>query len=629
MSKIAIARKKRNALLSLAALGIVYGDIGTSPLYAFRESLGDLAVNPYTVFGILSLIFWTLILVISIKYCCYVLRADNEGEGGVLALLALLKSQNKKSNNIILFIAILGAGLLFGDGMLTPAISVMSAVEGLDVIAPGLANLVVPITVTILGLLFFCQHFGTARIGSFFGPMIVIWFITIAILGLKQIIIYPYILSAINPYYAMQFFIDNGWLGYKVLGSVFLVVTGGEALYADLGHFGKKPIRIGWFTVALPSLILNYLGQGAYILQYPESIVNPFYALAPIWFQYPLLILATIATIIASQAVISATFSMINQAILLELCPRLPIMQTSRKIKGQIYIPQINTILAIGTIMLVLAFGSSSSLTHAYGIAVNLVMLSVTILLVRVAEHDWHWSKLKTFSLFSVFVCIDVAFLGANLEKIFTGGWVPLLIATIAGLIMITWKMGMDYLHMIYHVDRVDLANVAKEIEHSNIEYIKDYSMVFITDPYDKSGGALLHYLKLNRIIPENILLLSNVITNKPHVIQSERYEFSTIAKGIYRIDLYFGFMELINIPHELSIILPRLPDYIKNKINIKQAAFLVEMTNVVITHNHFVFRFVWQEKLFALLMRISIMDIEFLKLPYNRTIAIGSYCEI
>lgn len=372
MERISSVENKAFLPLSMAALGVVYGDIGTSPLYAIRESLLGLPVSPENILGILSLIFWSLILIISIKYLCYILRADNDGEGGVLALLALLKRENGHTYKFLFLIGILGAGLLLGDGMLTPAISVVSAIEGLQVISPTFSQLVLPLTCIILLALFLVQHHGTAKIGWYFGPIILIWFVTLAILGMAKIIQNPIVISALNPYYAIEFFIHNGWTGYAALGGVFLVATGGEALYADLGHFGKIPIRLSWFAVALPGLLLNYFGQGAYLLQHPDAIVNPFYAISPSWFSYPLLIIATMATIIASQAVISATFSLTKQAVLLDLYPRLSIIQTSEKKKGQIYVPQMNAILAIGTLILVITFKNSSALAHAYGIAVNL-----------------------------------------------------------------------------------------------------------------------------------------------------------------------------------------------------------------------------------------------------------------
>ncbi|MCW5583767.1 MAG: KUP/HAK/KT family potassium transporter, partial [Gammaproteobacteria bacterium] len=512
------ADSKNTMSLTVAALGVVYGDIGTSPLYAIRESLQGLPASPENVLGVLSLIFWSLILVISIKYLCYILRADNDGEGGVLALLALLKRENGHSYKILFLIGLLGAGLLLGDGMLTPAISVVSAIEGLQVISPTFAQFILPLTCLILLALFFFQHHGTAKIGKYFGPIILLWFITLAILGGLKILDNPTVMIALNPYYAIEFFIHNGWVGYAELGGVFLVVTGGEALYADLGHFGKTPIRLGWFFVTLPGLLLNYFGQGAYLLQHPETIVNPFYSIAPSWFSHPLLIIATMATIIASQAVISATFSLTKQAVLLDLYPRLPIIQTSAKKKGQVYVPQMNAILALGTLILVIMFKNSSSLAHAYGIAVNLVMLGVTIMVTYVARIHWHWSILKVFSIFSLFLCIDIAFLGANAQKIITGGWVPLLFATICVIIMLTWRNGMDYLRKSYYMEKIDLKDIIEELNHPNLQYLPNSTTIFITDPYDKSGGALLHYLKLNRIKPEHILIVSITIENHPYI---------------------------------------------------------------------------------------------------------------
>lgn len=492
MDRMSSVDNKALLPLSMAALGVVYGDIGTSPLYAIRESLQSLPVSPENVLGILSLIFWSLILVISIKYLCYILRADNDGEGGVLALLALLKRENGHTYKFLFLVGILGAGLLLGDGMLTPAISVLSAVEGLQVISPAFSQLVLPLTCIILVVLFLFQYQGTAKIGSYFGPIIMLWFITLAILGGVKILQNPMVISALNPYYAIEFFIHNGWTGYAALGGVFLVVTGGEALYADLGHFGKIPIRLGWFTIALPGLLLNYFGQGAYLLQHPDAIVNPFYLIAPSWLVYPLLILATMATIIASQAVISATFSLTKQAVLLDLYPRLPIIQTSAKKKGQIYVPQMNAILAIGTLLLIITFKNSSSLVHAYGIAVNLVMLGVTIMVTRVAYIHWHWSMTKILTIFSLFLFIDIAFLGANAQKIITGGWVPLLFAAICAIIMVTWQKGMEFLRSSYYREKVDLQTIIDDLNHPNLHYVPNSTTIFISDPYDKSGGALL-----------------------------------------------------------------------------------------------------------------------------------------
>ena len=422
-------KKRSTGLLALGALGVVFGDIGTSPLYAMRETLSNLPIDIIDVLGILSLIFWTLISVISIKYLVIVFRADNDGEGGGLALLALIKQKNTKHERFFYLIAIFGAGLLIGDAMLTPAISVSSAIEGLQMVSSRFTDWIKPLSCVILIFLFMFQYKGTGKIGGAFGPLLVIWFVVIAVLGLGSIIKYPAVLKAVNPYYAYEFFHMHGLKAYILLGGVFLVVTGGEALYADMGHFGKKPIRLSWFFIALPSLLLNYFGQGANLLLHPEAIDNPFYLLAPQWFFIPLVCLSTVATVIASQAVITATFSLTRQAVLLGLYPRLPIIQTSSQNYGQIFIPQMNLFLMMGTLLLLLAFKNSSALTHAYGIAVNLYMLLVTTMVAYAALKVWNWSIVKVVLIFSLFLTIDLAFLGANAHKFLTGGWAPVCFA--------------------------------------------------------------------------------------------------------------------------------------------------------------------------------------------------------
>ncbi|TAL63206.1 MAG: potassium transporter Kup, partial [Legionella sp.] len=390
--------------LALGALGVVFGDIGTSPLYAMKVTLDNLPINLTDVLGVLSLIFWSLIIVISFKYLVIIFRADNEGEGGILALLALMKHKSTKYEPLFYIVAIFGAGLLLGDGMLTPAISVISAVEGISTLSPIFTPYILPITCIILCLVFALQRQGTASIGYLFGPLILVWFCTIGFLGLVQIMAYPTVLLAINPYYAIKFLYLAGIRGYLLMGGIFLVVTGGEALFADIGHFGKKPIRVCWFVIVLPSLLLNYFGQGANLLMHPEAITNPFYMIAPTWFYAPLIILATIATVIASQAVISATFSLTKQAVLMSLCPRIQIIQTSRDYYGQIYVPQINFILFVGTLCFALAFKSSEHLAHAYGIAVNADMLLVDAMVAYAALSIWKWSKLKTLFIFGSFL---------------------------------------------------------------------------------------------------------------------------------------------------------------------------------------------------------------------------------
>lgn len=626
MSEISATKKSATASLSLAALGIVYGDIGTSPLYAMRESLFGLPVTDINVLGILSLIFWSLILVISLKYLVILLRADNNGEGGILALLALVKRYVKKKETLLLVLGMFGAGLIWGDGMLTPAISVISALEGLHIVFPAMGEWVLPITIIILLALFSVQAMGTAKIGFFFGPIILLWFITIGALGLLQIIHTPIVLKAINPYYAVKFFINNGMSGYALLGGVFLVITGGEALYADLGHFGKVPIRIGWFAVALPCLLLNYFGQGAYLLVNPYAIINPFYLIAPKWFTFPLLILATVSTIIASQAVISATFSLTRQAILLGLFPHLPIVQTSDLRGGQIYIPQMNVMLAIGTLLLVVTFKNSNALTHAYGIAVNLDMVLTTVLLGFLASRKWHWNKFL-LGLFFVFIAIiDFAFLGANLQKLLTGGWVPIVFATSCAFIMFTWYKGRLYLKENYYVKKDEFKKMLHDLDYAKLQRLRDTTAVFITDIYDKSGGSFLHFLRMNKSIPEHALIINYIVENVPYVSSLKRFEINKLSKNICELTLHYGFMDTISIPQALYLandmgILPF-------EIQIEDITYLIEIPHVVVTKKQKVLSFFWQERIFAFLVRnySANLNIEFYQLPYNRTMAVGTY---
>lgn len=620
-------KEKGVAALTVTALGVVYGDIGTSPLYAIRESLNGLPVTPYNVLGVLSLILWSLIIVISIKYLTLILRADNDGEGGVLALLALLKQKQTKWYPWFFYIGIFGAGLLLGDAMLTPAISVLSAIEGLKIITPEFDDFVIPVTIIILVTLFFFQYRGTGRIGQFFGPIILLWFAVIGFIGATHIYENPAVLRAINPYYAYEFFHHHGWTAYALLGGVFLVVTGGEALYGDLGHFGRSPIRYGWFMVVLPGLVLNYYGQGAFLIHHPEAIHNPFYSLSPSWFFLPLLVLATLATILASQAVISAAFSLTKQAVLLDLYPRLPIIQTSAEQRGQIYVPQINAVLAIGTILLILAFRSSSGLAHAYGIAVNLDMLVVTTMVTCLAYIHWQWSLIKVIGIFSIFLFVDAAFLGANVQKIKSGGWVPLVFAAICIIIMVTWQKGIEYLRKSFYKDKIDIRHVLTELSHPDLMHLPNSTAIFIADPYDQSGGCLLHYLKLNRIIPEHILILTIHIHNHPYILGKDAFEIKTLKRNIHRLILHYGFMDEINVP--LALEDAKELRVLPANFDVAGAMYLVEIPSVSATRKQKTLMFFWQEKLFAFLMRNAVMDIEFFQLPYNRTIAIGAYCAI
>lgn len=624
MSNQPLLKKQTTASLSLAALGVVYGDIGTSPLYAMRESLQGLPINSTNVFGILSLVFWTLTALISVKYLIILLRADNEGEGGILALLALVKRSGGRNSSLLFLIAIFGAGLILGDGMLTPAISVLSAVEGLNIIHSALSKWVLPLTCIILSFLFLAQHIGTAKIGTVFGPFILLWFIILACIGLPHILENPSVLKAMNPFYAWHFLHETGWKGYVLLGGVFLVATGAEALYADLGHFGKRPIRLSWFVVAFPALVLNYFGQGAFLLQHPDAITNPFYLSVSTMVLLPLLILATIATIIASQAIISATFSLSRQAILLGLYPRLPIVQTSGAVRGQIYVPQMNLILAIGALVLVFSFKSSDALAHAYGIAVNLHMILTTMLALYIAIKQWHWIWIVI--PFSFLAVMDFAFLGANLQKLMTGGWVPIVFAAACAFIMYTWQEGRRYLSETYYMKKEEMSKILRQFDYKTIYHLPDTTAVFITDIYDRSGGAFLHFLKFNRTLPEKMILLNFTTENIPHVQGEHRFKINILKENICEVTLRYGFMDIVSIPEALKVAdeHERLPF----SIDISRMIYVIEIPNVVASKERDTLWFYWQEKLFAFLVRnySANMDIEFYHLPFNHTVAMGTY---
>lgn len=613
--------------LSLAALGIVYGDIGTSPIYAFRESFRNIALTSDNILGISSLVFWALNIIISIKYLMFILRADNDGEGGPLALLTLIKSYFKPtfSYRILYVCGLLGAALLFGDGMLTPAISVLSAVEGLTVATPHLAPYVVPITVIILIWLFSSQHHGSAKIGTFFGVIMLFWFSVIGILGVISISQSPEILNAIHPWYAINFFYQNGYVGYLVLGGVFLVVTGGEALYSDIGHFGIRPIRMVWFSFVLPALLLNYFGQGALLLRQADAITHPFFLLAADWFLYPLIILTTLATIIASQAIISGVFSIAKQAILLQLLPRLKIVQTSSTEKGQVYIPLINMILAIGTIGLVLGFQSSTNLAGAYGIAVNLDMFFMSIFLFWIFHHRWKWPVIISGLLFALFVGIDLAFLGANLHKFQDGGWFPIMVGVLVTFIMLTWREGIFFLRKFNRQLKLSWHQLMESIQRNKIPRVPGCA-VFISEPYDEKGVSLLHQLHLNQLLPETIVVLSIEIAEKPIIPLSKRFELVEEEEDVYYIKLHYGFMQNIHIPNTLKTcqklgLFPFMKD-------IDNLSYYLEVVRILVKEKPPLFAG-WRRKMFSVMYHNVSHGITFYHLPYNRTIAIGTYYEI
>ncbi len=615
-------------VLSLAALGIVYGDIGTSPLYALRECFHGphaIAPTPANILGVLSLIFWSLIIVISIKYLVFVVRADNHGEGGILSLAALatpIKPSGKTEKMILLALGIFGAALLYGDGVLTPAISVLSAVEGLTVATPLLTPYIVPITIAIIVGLFLLQKRGTAGIGKIFGPVTLVWFAVLAILGIIQIFHFPQVLSAINPFQGFSFFVRNGWQGFIILGSVFLVVTGGEALYADMGHFGKKPIRLAWFAIVLPSLLLNYFGQGALLLEKPEEAVNPFYHLAPEWALYPMIILATLAAIIASQAIISGAFSLTMQAVQLGIVPRLKITHTSSKEYGQIYLPAINWALMIGCILVVIGFHTSSNLAAAYGIAVTSTMVITTILFYVVARNLWNWSFLPTAALCLTFAIIDIAFFGANIIKFFDGGWFPLTLAAIIFLLMTTWKKGRSILTARIQEETELLEVFLQRAERKKFPRVPG-TAIFMNGNATRTPPALLHNLEHNKVLHERIIFLTVKTRPIPYVNDFERVKIEVMGSGFSRLKVYYGYMEKPDIPDILSNITQ--PGFVFKP---EEATYFLGRETIIATKKYSGMAR-WREKLFALLSKNARSATSYFRIPPDRVVELGEQIEI
>ena len=517
---------KRLRLLTLTALGVVYGDIGTSPLYALQECFKaeyGLAPTSANVYGVLSLIVWALISIVAIKYIVFILRADNNGEGGILALLALIFQEEREDgmskSKLALYTALglFGAALLYGDGVITPAISVLGAMEGLKVGAPAFERFVVPATMAILFVLFMFQKHGTAKVGVIFGPIMMAWFVTLAVLGVAEVRHEPEILAAVNPMYAVRFLMANGMKAFFLLGAVVLAVTGAEALYADMGHFGRKPIRAAWFWMVMPALLLNYFGQGALMLRDPSAAANPFYNLAPDFFFIPLLVLATLAAIVASQALISGAFSITQQCVQLGFSPRVTIIHTSKTESGQIYIPEVNRLLMVGTLAVVLYFGSVSNLGAAYGIAVTGTMAITTILFHEIARSRWNWSPLKAGSLAGIFLIIDLAFLSSNATKIAHGGWVPLVLGLILFILMTTWKRGRRLLRKIMEERSLPIADFVRSLENGGPVRVKG-TAIFMTSESEGTPAVLLHHLKHNKVLHEKVILLSIVSQRVPEV---------------------------------------------------------------------------------------------------------------
>lgn len=604
---------------------MVYGDIGTSPLYALRECFSVThGVKPTydNVLGVLSLVFWALIIVISIKYLVIVMRADNEGEGGILALMELVRPRKQGMGFIIIIsLGLFGAALLYGDGIITPAISVLSAVEGLKIATPALENYVIPITIIILFFLFYFQKRGTGKVGSVFGPIMIIWFITIAVLGIVAIIKNPEVLYAINPVYAYDFFIHNGFHGFVILGSVFLVITGGEALYADMGHFGTKPIRYAWFILVLPCLLMNYFGQGAMMLQNPAAAQNPFYFLAPDWALYPLVAISTLATVIASQALISGAFSITQQALQLGYLPRVRIIHTSHEERGQIYIPQLNWLLFIGTIMLVLSFKNSSNLAAAYGIAVTSTMVITTILAFVAMTKLWKWSIPVAVIVSLFFIVIDLAFLGANLLKVMNGGWVPLVIGMFIYSIMITWNWGRKILQQKIEEETQPIEKFIDEVMSVRLVSTPGTAIYMSSNPKG-TPPALVKNMKHNRVLHKQIIVLSIIFKKIPHINIEDGIEIENPTEGFYRVIASYGFMDSANIQ--------QIIEELNNKgisININKTTFFLGRELLVAKEKHGLIRL--RKKLFILLSRNSQRVTEYFNIPNDRVFEVGSQIEI
>ena len=631
---------RRLAILSLTALGVVYGDIGTSPLYAIKEGFKEeygLVVSTANVYGFLSLIVWSLVLIVSVKYVFYILRADNRGEGGVLALLALILQRHHRTGEarkraILIALGLFGGAFLYGDGMITPAISVLGAIDGLNVAAPALRHVVIPLSFIIIAALFYFQYKGTAKVGGIFGWVMLVYFITIGILGAMEVARHPDVLKVVNPWYSIRFFIDHPSRSFVVLGAVVLVITGGEALYADMGHFGKKPIRLVWFALVLPALLLNYFGQGALLLRDPAAIENPFYLLAPSWFVYPLLFIATAAAIVASQALISGAFSLTQQAVQLGYSPRVTIVHTSHEQAGQIYIPEVNKALAIGTLMLVVTFGSAEALGAAYGPAVTGTMAITTILFYFNAIERLGWSKLKAGAFLVFFLAIDLGFFAANLLKVPHGGWVPLLVAMFVFVLMTTWKRGREILRELMRRASLPLDQFLESFAQSPPVRVPG-TAVFMTSDAEGVPVVLLHHLKHNKALHKQVILLSVQTAEVPEMADDEQLFVEKLAEGFVRVRAIYGFMETPDVkeilarltaagvrtkPMETSYFLGRerlLPTKKRSEAPVVEGGRRLAMMR-------------WRKKLFIFMARNARSATEFFGIPPNRVVELGAQIE-
>jgi len=623
--------QKITALSILGALGIVYGDIGTSPLYALREcfhAAHGIALSLDNILGLLSLIFWALTLVISIQYVSFVMRLDNNGEGGILALtaLALRRAVSKQRRKYVMFIGMMGAALFYSDGMITPAISVLSAVEGLKIVNPILAEYTIPITLSILFVLFLVQKRGTAKVGALFGPIMLVWFTTLGITGIFSIVQHPIVLTAVNPMYAVQFFVQNQWLAVITLGSVVLVVTGGEALYADMGHFGKQPIRIAWFSIVFPGLILNYFGQGALLISDPAAIENPFFLLVPQYATIPMVVLATLATVIASQAVISGVFSLTRQAVQLDYCPRLTIDHTSEETEGQIYVPWINWMLFISIVVLVLVFHSSSNLAAAYGIAVTGTMVITSTLAFIALYKFWGWGIWVGGFVATLFISINTSFFVTNLLKIPQGGWLPLLIGALLFILMYSWRMGRENLAIRMRHESFPLDLFLASLNHSSSDSVVRVSgtAIFMTSNTEETPSSLLHNLKHNKVLHERIVFMTILTKDIPHVKPADRIKVETLENNVYRMIAYYGFRETPDVPEVLKLALPFGLDF-----NMMETTFFLSRETLTLRSKQAHHQSTWKDILFINMLRNSRNATDFFKIPGNRVIELGRQIDL
>lgn len=609
-------------VLVLGALGVVFGDIGTSPLYAFREAFEghghELVVTEANILGVLSLVFWSLVIVISIKYLALVMRADSDGEGGILTLTSLVTPARASGRKwVLVLVGLFGTALLYGDGMITPAISVLSAVEGTTIVAEDLDRFVIPIAVGILVAIFAVQRRGTHAVGRVFGPVMIVWFSTLAVLGLREIAREPGVLRALSPTHGIAFFADNGVIGVLVLGSVFLVVTGGEALYADMGHFGRRPIGVAWFSVALPGLLLNYLGQGALLLSDPEAIDNPFYRLAPEWLLIPLVVLATMATVIASQALISGAFSLTMQAVQLGYAPRMRIVHTSSAAQGQIYVPAINWVLMVACIGLVLAFRTSTSLAAAYGIAVTTTMAITTVLFAVVARQLWEWSMARVTAICGALFVIDLAFFAGNIPKIPAGGWFPIVAGAIVFTLLTTWRTGRRLLGAQLESGRLPLATYLKGLRETPPVRVPG-TAVYLFSISGMTPPSLVANVRLNGVLHERVVVASVVTDDVPRVSDDRRVVERHLGQGVSRVDVHFGFMEDPDLVPALARI---------EGLDPAEATYFLGRETVISTARPGMVR--WRERLFALMSRNATGAADYFRLPPDRMFEVGTRVEL